>query len=207
MKLTRLTVTLAITLLVACGDSPTAPSPPPAVSTPPTVVVVAPPPVVARVSVAGVATDVVTGRALGGAIARIGTQTSSTDGNGYYSIGGVTVGSVTLSLTAPNYNTVTETFSVTGDTRRDVRVTPFWTRSGFGNTVFDMPSHVSRVRIQGAWTRQGQSNFIVLRAGRLVVNEILRESLTYDGTHLVTGGGTIEIQSSAQINWTFTQVQ
>lgn len=82
-----------------------------------------------------------------------------------------------------------------------------WTMSGTGNTVFDMPTSVSRVRIQGTWTQQDTSNFIVYVRGRLVVNEVLRTSITYDGTHLVTGGGLVEIVSSNQIRWTFTQTQ
>jgi hypothetical protein len=83
---------------------------------------------------------------------------------------------------------------------------PPFTVSGRGNTVFDLPHTVSRVRIQGVWNRRGTSNFIVLIAGRLVVNEILRSSITYDGIHLTTGG-IVEIVSSSNISWTFTEVR
>jgi hypothetical protein len=42
--------------------------------------------------------------------------------------------------------------------------------------------------------------------GSLVVNEILREAITYDGTHVVSGD-TIAITSSTNIAWTFTEVR
>jgi hypothetical protein len=70
-----------------------------------------------------------------------------------------------------------------------------------------MPSYVNRVFVQGVWDRTSTSNFIVRRNGSSFINEILRDSITYEGTHLVTGGGVIEIVSSAQISWTFTEVR
>jgi hypothetical protein len=83
---------------------------------------------------------------------------------------------------------------------------PLWTLSGAGNTVFDVPTTVQRVRIQGTWTREGNSNFAVFIGGRLLVNEILRDSITYDGTHL-TSGGIGETRSSTNIVWSFTEVR
>jgi len=114
-----------------------------------------------------------------------------------------------MSVTATGFNNSTEGITVlTSDTRINRTLTPYWVRSGSGNIVFDMPSYVSRVRIQGTWTQRDTSNFIVYISGRLVLNEILRTSLTYDGTHLVPAGNrVVEITSSSAINWTFTQVQ
>lgn len=85
---------------------------------------------------------------------------------------------------------------------------PLFSRSGSGNTVFDMPTHVSRVRIRGVWNGTGTSNFIVRVGGSLEVNEILREmpNRTYEGTHVVVGGVT-EITNSSTVNWTFTEVR
>lgn len=83
---------------------------------------------------------------------------------------------------------------------------PIWTLSGHGNQVFDVPTRVQRVRIQGTWNRQGLSNFAVRIGGRLLVNEILRETITYDGTH-VTTGGVGETVSSTNIDWIFTEVR
>lgn len=85
-------------------------------------------------------------------------------------------------------------------------VTAPWTLSGSGNTVFDMPTTVTRVRIRGVWNGVGTSNFIVRVAGTLVVNEVLREmpNRTYEGVHAVRGGQT-EITNSSAIAWTFTE--
>lgn len=86
-----------------------------------------------------------------------------------------------------------------------VRTGPLWTMSGHGNTVFDMPAYINRVRIKGRWNRTQTSNFIVHIGGRSVVNEILRNSITYEGVHLTNGGGVTEIVSSGQITWEFIE--
>lgn len=83
---------------------------------------------------------------------------------------------------------------------------PIWTRSGQGNQVFDMPTYIRRVRIQGVWNQTQTSNFIVRISGSVEVNEILRDAITYDGTHNVIGG-PVEITSSNQISWTFTEIR
>lgn len=200
---------IGLVVIVGCAGcnskSPTSPTP---VATPSPAPPAPQPPAVVTVTVAGVLTDAHSSRPVGGATVRIGSAQSSTDGNGYFSLGGVSPGDATITATAANYNTASERFTVgTTDTRRDLRIVPFWTHSGIGNTVFDMPNYVQRVRIQGVWNRQSTSNFIVRLRGLSLINEILRESITYDGVHLVTGGGTVQIVSSAQIAWTFTQTQ
>lgn len=92
-----------------------------------------------------------------------------------------------------------------------VRTGPAWTQSGTGAGVFDIPSYVTRVRIEGRYTGRCE-NFIVRIAGRLVVNVILgtcsvADSRNYDGTHLIAGGGVAEVTSSSGINWTFTEAR
>ena len=118
-------------------------------------------------------------------------------------------GSVTLTIAAANYNNAVETFTLpAADTRRDMRIVPFWTVTGISNTVFDMPTYVSRVRVIGTYTGYS-SNFIVKVNGRLLVNELLGTSwpqTRYDGVALTTGGVT-EITSSTGVSWTFTQTQ
>ena len=61
-------------------------------------------------------------------------------------------------------------------------------QSGVGDNVFDIPSYVGRVRIQGTYPGRGE-NFIVWIAGRLVVNEIIGNNYTpstFDGTYVVS---------------------
>lgn len=86
-----------------------------------------------------------------------------------------------------------------------------FTKAGTGNTVFDLPSWVERVRVTG--TVSGCQNFIVRRNGPSFINTIIgtcsvADAPAYDGTHLMTGGGgTIEIVSSEGVAWTFTEVR
>lgn len=87
-------------------------------------------------------------------------------------------------------------------------VAALWTQNGTGDTVFDMPTTVARVRITGTYTGTG-ANFIVYIAGRLKVNEIIGTrwpSTMFEGTY-VTTGGVVEIVSSTGVVWTFTEVR
>ena len=68
---------------------------------------------------------------------------------------------------------------------------PLWMASGTGATILDMPTRLTRIRIEGVFTGRGE-NFIVWcgatgTTGRsLLVNEILGtryESTTYSGVH------------------------
>jgi len=170
-----------------------------------------------NVTVTGVVTDAVTRRAVGGV--RVGAVTNNTaltslastttDGNGFYSIVVPSSTSIVLQSSRDGYNLSSSTVTFTADTRRDISLNPLWTASGTGNTVFDMPSYVSRVRITGRYD-SSSSNFVVRVGGRLVVNELLGRSwssTTYNGLHLVTGGGVTEITLSRDVVWTFTQEQ
>lgn len=80
--------------------------------------------------------------------------------------------------------------------------------TGTGDTVFEIPTKVTRIRIQGSFSGTS-SNFIVQIAGKGVVNEIIgtsRNPVNFDGTYLLVGGGTVEITQSAGVNWTFTEI-
>jgi hypothetical protein len=84
-----------------------------------------------------------------------------------------------------------------------------WSQTGTGNQVFNLPSYVTRVRIQATYTRFS-SNFIIDVNGRLLVNELLGtgwSQTTYDGTHVVAAGGLVEITNSSGVTWTFTHVR
>jgi hypothetical protein len=87
---------------------------------------------------------------------------------------------------------------------------PIFTASGSGDTVFDMPTSVARVKITGDYPSRS-SNFIVKIGGRLVVNEILGTSSIAVGPHFegtyVTTGGVVEITNSTGVSWTFTEVR
>lgn len=85
---------------------------------------------------------------------------------------------------------------------------PTFTRSGVGDTVFDMPADVARVRIIGIYNGYS-SNFIVRIGGRLIVNELIGDgwgSRRYDGTLLTGGGGVVSITSSSGVQWSFEEV-
>ena len=83
-----------------------------------------------------------------------------------------------------------------------------FTKSGSGDTVFDIPARVTRIRVSGTFTG-ATSNFIVKVAGSNIVNVIIGTSKNpagFEGTYVLVGGGTVEITSSAGVSWTFTEV-
>lgn len=82
---------------------------------------------------------------------------------------------------------------------------PIWSKTGGGNSVFDMPTYIRRVRIWGLWDGRSTSNFIVRIGGSTVVNAILRYGNPYEGVHL-TNGGVVSITSSEGVKeWRFTE--
>jgi hypothetical protein len=86
---------------------------------------------------------------------------------------------------------------------------PTFSRTGTGDTVFDMPIDVARVRIIGIYSGNS-SNFVVRIGGRLIVNELLGTgwSMTrYDGTLLTGGGGTVAITLSSGVQWSFEEIR
>lgn len=87
---------------------------------------------------------------------------------------------------------------------------PLFTKVGTGANVFDMPTYITRIRIQATYPGSCE-NFIVHIAGRGVVNEILGTcsiglGRTFDGTFL-TSGGVTEVLFSNGLTWTFTEVR
>lgn len=102
----------------------------------------------------------------------------------------------------------TNTIAMTG--RGSLSGVPIFSRSGSGDTVFDMPTYIRRVRIQGNFGGRCQ-NFAVKIGGDLLVNEILGTcsiaiGRSYDGTHTTTGG-VVEITISSGVNWTISEVR
>lgn len=106
-----------------------------------------------------------------------------------------------------NHTEGTNTIPISGTGRPNRE--PF-TRSGVGNTVFDMPSGITRVRITGRFDGSCE-NFIMRIGGRLVVNEILgtcsvASGRTYEGTHLVSGT-VVEVTGSNGVSWSIQEIQ
>jgi hypothetical protein len=87
---------------------------------------------------------------------------------------------------------------------------PNFSRSGVGDTVFDMPLDVARIRVVGTYNGSSQ-NFIMRIAGRLIVNEIIGTCCgnvpRYEGTLLTGGGGTVEIRSSSGVSWVIDEIR
>ena len=141
-------------------------------------------------------------------------QRTTTTSSGAYEFTGLTLGNTNLSATRSGYLEKRGGVYIDGiNTLGFVldRSAP-WSRSGIGNNVFDAPSYVNRVRIQGEVDSDDSSNFIVRCDGRLIVNGILGNrwgSTTYDGTHSVSScsGKEFEITHAAGVSWTFTEVR
>ena len=84
-----------------------------------------------------------------------------------------------------------------------------WQIDGTGNSVFDKPSEVKHIRVEGFFPSV-ISNFMVHCGGELVINEIIGTSKPiqrYSGVHVMENCGTIEITNSSGVEWSFTEVR
>jgi len=141
-------------------------------------------------------------------------KSTTTSSSGSYSIAGLVPSGMTVSASATNYTAISKPVTVTGAQTLDFQLTatPFFVVSGTGNTVFDLPTTVARVRIVGTYTGSS-SNFIVVIGGHLVVNEIIGTSKEYasistvsDGIYSTTGG-IVEIMNSSGVEWTIAELR
>ena len=100
---------------------------------------------------------------------------------------------------------------------------PGWTRSGSGPAILDLPQHIQRIRVEGAYSGDSE-NFVVWCGvtgdrGGLIVNEILGTSTIasgtrYSGVHSArrSYGGRgqpcreLQVEHSIGINWTISEV-
>lgn len=85
---------------------------------------------------------------------------------------------------------------------------PLWSKSGRGDDVFDMPTHVRRVRVAALHEGNG-ANFIVSISGDNVINVLLGthfDQTKYEGT-LRTRGGEVEISRASGVAWLFEEVR
>jgi hypothetical protein len=222
----RLLSVLALGLTVAaCGkDSPTAPTPPP---TPTRIIALEGNLNFGEIQIGQSFTATLRIRNNGTETLNITGMTSPNAGtafsadwtNGNIPAGGSQV--VTIKFTPPAAETYGGTLTVNGNQTsgtNTIQITgkgvypprPDFFKQGVGDSVFDMPPDVARVRIVGTY-RGSSENFIVRIGGRLLVNEIigrccgLRE--TYDGTLLTGGGGVTEIRLSPGVEWSIREVR
>ena len=199
-------VALCTLTLVACGgkngSTPTAPSTP----TPATPSIVSLTGTVRSNSGAGISGASV--RITDGANAGRSTATTS---SGAYSLTGLTPSNANVFVSAGCYADTGKGVYINGTNSLDFTMdpAPAWSAAGSGDTVFDMPTCVARVRIVGRYTGYS-SNFIVKVGGRLLVNELLGTGwgpTVYDGTLLTGGGGVTQITNSSGVSWSFTEVK
>lgn len=81
-------------------------------------------------------------------------------------------------------------------------------KSGTGDSVFEIPSSVTKIRILGTATGP-DTGFIVHIGGVSKVNVFIGPTQvppTYDGTLLLSGGRTVEITGSSGVSWRFSEV-
>jgi hypothetical protein len=219
----RLVLLAALVAVSACGDkeSPTAPTPPPA---PTRIITLEGALAFGDVGIGATETRVIRIYNLGTEALNITGMTSAGAGSVFFADwtqGTIAPGAnqaVNFRFTPQAVQTYNGTLTVNGNQTSGTNTMaitaagvfpdrPLFSRSGAGNTVFDLPPAVSRMLIRGRWTGRDTSNFIVHLDGRGLVNEILRTSMTYEGVHAINNGRTIEIVSSGAIEWSFQEVR
>jgi Carboxypeptidase regulatory-like domain len=190
-------------LFASCGggnQSPTAPS----TTTPP-----APP---ATVTLTGTVTDL-GGAKLAGATVHIddgqnaGRQTT-TDGNGNYRFDALMASNGNVTASADGYDHATTGTYINGTNTINfkLRTTVPWSQKGVGNTVFDMPTYITRVHVIGDYGGYS-SNFVIYVGGRLIVNELVGvawKQTHHEGTYLVPGG-VVQITDSSGVSWSMVE--
>jgi hypothetical protein len=110
-------------------------------------------------------------------------------------------GTITIASDATGTATVTVTGAGTLDG------VPIFSMSGVGNSVFNIPSYITKLHIVGTYTGDS-SNFIVVVGGLRIVDDVigtLCETVS-DGTYVVTGG-QVNIAQSTGVSWTITEVR
>ena len=217
-----------IVTLVACGSSPTTPSAPPPSAAPTNIIRVfgsmafgdvgLGQNVVNKLTIAndGTAPLNYTGITVTGGVAAV---LAASPQSGQVPPGGVL--DVSVRFTPAAAQSYAGTFVIDSDAtsgtgtiafsgRGTLDGVPIFRQTGSGNTVFDVPRHVTRLRIIGSYPANS-SNFIVRYNGSLVVNELVGTSWNmprYEGVHLVaSGGGTMAITSSSGVAWSFEEVR
>jgi hypothetical protein len=211
LRVKRLILLALVVGLVACGSSPspTTPTPPPPTRT------------TFHLS-GGVVDNKVNANKVASAALTItdganAGRSTTADGSGNYRFTDLTPGTFTVSLTGTGYLSTTTSVTLgqadkTQNLFMDPVPPPIFTQSGIGDSVFTMPSYVTRVRVDATYPSSCQ-NFIVRVSGRLLINVIIGTCSVADtkspfsGTYAIANGGTVEIVSSTGVSWTFTELR
>jgi hypothetical protein len=89
----------------------------------------------------------------------------------------------------------------------DAGVAELFTANGTGDTVFNLPATVTRLRIQA--THGGSAHNFVVKVGAVtVVDTQVGTSVSppsFDSTLSVPAGAKVEVLDSSGVNWSFTQ--
>lgn len=194
-----------LTLASACGgnSSPSAPTPTPT-------------PTPTTYNLSGQVTSTTPSVVVKGATITIAdgpnaNKTTTTDASGNYAFTGLTPSGFSANVAAAGYGGSAFSVTLTSTQTKNVQLSPLplFNASGVGNSVFDVPTYVSRIRVRGTYTGY-VSNFIIYIGGHLVVNDIVGTSpiavgTTSDGTYLTTGG-TGQVQDSAGVAWSIAEL-
>jgi hypothetical protein len=91
------------------------------------------------------------------------------------------------------------------------KIIPIFVKAGIGDTVFNIPSSISRITVTGDYGGFS-SNFIVHCNGftGFSVNELLGTAwgpTHFEGTYLTHSCTVVEILSSSGVSWSFTEIR
>jgi hypothetical protein len=138
----------------------------------------------------------------------------TTDGKGAYRFDNVSVGNANISASAPGFPQAILGVHIEAGSTLDFELEPPpWSARGTGSDVFQAPSWVTRVRIEGELDGTGPCETLVVRQEtRSVVTMTLGSCPAgiqrYQGVHLLTGGVWVEtIATSTKVSWTFESIR
>lgn len=230
----RLLSVLAIaTFAGACGSSSsTAPSTPVATATPTKIITVSGNLAFGNVNIgqsadrtftianSGNATLTFTSLSCAGGTGTAGYTASPTSGT--IAPGGTTTVTVHFAPTTAGF--LSCVLSVVGDqtsggaainiSGTGVNPNPIFVQSGIGDSVFTLPSYVTRVRVDASFSGSCQNFIVRVSTSTLsLINVIIGTCSVADtrspftGTYAINNGGVVTITNSTGVNWTFTELR
>jgi hypothetical protein len=95
-----------------------------------------------------------------------------------------------------------------------VNPNPIFVQSGIGDSVFTLPSYVTRVRVDASFSGSCQNFIVRVSTSTLsLINVIIGTCSVADtrspftGTYAINNGGVVTITNSTGVNWTFTELR